>query len=137
MLLPEVCCPAIGIAASCHAGSHCAGSLINLQWLIVCRHVTSANTSLSQTLQQLYLGAAQPGPGAPGHIMYSDQPPLVDPLGNEDSSAMAAFTRGKGVMVRCFCQVLDDFAPAVARREPLVCHVFLWAPRAKRVTTFS
>ena len=79
-------------------------SLSGLQWATLRRHVSGANTSLSQTLLQLYAGAAQPGVGAPGHMMYSDQPPLVEPLGNEGSAAAAAFTRGKGVMVRANSQ---------------------------------
>lgn len=61
----------------------------------------AANTSLSATLLQLYAqnGAGEPAAGAPGHLMYSDEPPLVDPLGNEDFYAYSA-TQGRGVLVR-------------------------------------
>ena len=85
----------------------------------MCRHVSGANTSLSQTLQQLYAGATQPEAGAPGHIMYSDQPPLVDPLGDEGSSAAAAFTRGKGVMVRAGPEPLNPINHAQGAIEPV------------------
>ena len=70
-----------------------------------CRYVdpAAANSSLAATLHQLY-GADEsgnPSAGAPGHIMYSDQPPLVDPLGDEGALG-SAFTQGRGVMVRMF-----------------------------------
>jgi hypothetical protein len=60
-----------------------------------------ANTSLAATLRQLYAqtDGGEPAAGAPGHVMYSDEPPLVDPLGDEDFYAYSA-TQGRGVLVR-------------------------------------
>lgn len=71
----------------------------------------SGASALNRTLQQLYAaeeraysGGASSGAAAdarlgnPGHIMYSDEPPMVEGLSDDDSFE-SAFTQGKGVMV--------------------------------------
>ncbi len=61
------------------------------------------SSPLNKTLRQLYAaeGGAKSGSttlGSAGHIMYSDVPPMVEGLSDEDSFDFA-FTQGKGVMV--------------------------------------
>lgn len=61
------------------------------------------SSALNRTLRQLYAaeGSANAGIaalGSAGHIMYSDEPPMVEGLNDEDSFDFA-FTQGKGVMV--------------------------------------
>ena len=69
-----------------------------------CRHMLAHESSaLDRTLRQLYAaeGGANAGStalGSAGHIMYSDEPPVVEGLSDEDSFDFA-FTQGKGVMV--------------------------------------
>lgn len=59
-------------------------------------------SALNRTLRQLYAPDGGAGLGRVGHVMYSDQPPLVDGLSDEESFD-AVFTQGKGVMVLpCF-----------------------------------
>ena len=65
-------------------------------------------SALNRTLRQLYAadeGAYSGGAtsldarlGSPGHVMYSDEPPMVEGLNDEDSFEFV-FTQGKGVMV--------------------------------------
>jgi hypothetical protein len=55
-------------------------------------------SSLGRTLGQLYVAEGGPGLGSPGHVMYSDEPPMVEGMNDEDFFAFA-FSQGKGVMV--------------------------------------
>ena len=88
----------------------------------------AANTSLSVTLQQLYAttAAGEPAAGAPGHIMYSSEPPLVDPLGDEDFYAYTS-TQGRGVLVRPQLPVLP-----LLRMSP----VLLAPPKGASIRTY-
>ncbi|CAL8470544.1 g10086 [Coccomyxa elongata] len=67
------------------------------------RHMLAHESSaLNRTLRQLYAAesSAHSGSttlGSAGHIMYSDEPPMVEGLSDEDSFGFA-FTQGKGVM---------------------------------------
>ena len=80
----------------------------------------SGASALNRTLQQLYAaeeraysGGASSGAeadarlGNPGHIMYSDEPPMVEGLSDDDSFE-SAFTQGKGVMVSSGAQSLHE-----------------------------
>lgn len=69
-----------------------------------CRHMLAHESSaLNRTLRQLYAAEGDANAGSTllssvGHIMYSDEPPMVEGLSDEDSFDFA-FTQGKGVMV--------------------------------------
>lgn len=81
-------------------------------------------SALNRTLRQLYADEAYSGGatsaddrlGRPGHIMYSDEPPLVEGLSDEDSFGFA-FTHGKGVMV----SICYSFCAAVLQENTVSC----------------
>lgn len=74
------------------------GICISVHLLCRCKESSGCGgSSLNRTLRQLY-AVGEPGLGRPGHIMYSDAPPIVDGLNDEDFFDFS-FTQGKGVLV--------------------------------------
>ena len=90
------------------------------------RYMPAEASALNRTLRQLYADehgtysggatSADARLGRPGHIMYSNEPPLEQGLSDEDSFGFA-FTQGKGVMV----SICYSFCAAVLQKNTVSC----------------